>query len=419
MARTRRNEFTAGIFAVTIVLIGVAVVFWLGASDYFTPGGPRVYFYAASSRGPLNLSVDSPVLVNDLAIGKIVAVHSDPQNARTVYEVSMYSEKLVLYRNGTAKVYSGLVGSATLAVTSPGTKDSEQCDREHPIPIAPGDVEALLTSLNAAGDDIKTITTSLATEVDRKNTTSLLFKIHQSADSLTKSLAAASEAIASIKTEVDAAKAATLLFKIHKAIDNVRGILSESRPVIKTTLGNIDAMTADAKPKVSTILKDAGEVVLTLKGIANKDIVEILATLRKANTNILKISEDFAVVSTEVKGLVVVNRENIDTIIDNLGQTADNLKSASKEIRRSPWRLLYKPEKDEIESQGIYDAARAFSSGAAQLDQALAKLAGLAKAYPQGVRKDDPQLQKIREQLKKTFSQFSKAERALWKELQK
>ena len=64
-------------------------------------------------------------------------------------------------------------------------------------------------------------------------------------------------------------------------------------------------------------------------------------------------------------------------------------------------------------------SARAFSNGAEQLDQAIAKMAGLAKAYPEGVPTDDPTLQKIRKQLQETFGKFSKAEQALWKELSK
>ena len=116
---------------------------------------------------------------------------------------------------------------------------------------------------------------------------------------------------------------------------------------------------------------------------------------------------------------MAVNRENIDEIIDNMGQVAANLKSASKEIRRNPWRLLYRPKKGELRSQDIHDAARAFSNGAAQLDQALAKLKGLAATHPDGVPKDDPQLKKIAEQIKETFEKFTDAEKALWKELLK
>ena len=72
-----------------------------------------------------------------------------------------------------------------------------------------------------------------------------------------------------------------------------------------------------------------------------------------------------------------------------------------------------------MHSQNVHDAARAFSNGASQLDQALAKLKGLAASHPKGVPANDPQLKKIAEQIKETFEKFTDAEKALWKELLK
>ena len=37
------------------------------------------------------------------------------------------------------------------------------------------------------------------------------------------------------------------------------------------------------------------------------------------------------------------NRSKLDQMIASLKTTGDNLKAASSEIRRSPWRLPYKP----------------------------------------------------------------------------
>ena len=81
---------------------------------------------------------------------------------------------------------------------------------------------------------------------------------------------------------------------------------------------------------------------------------------------------------------------------------------------RNPWRLIHKPEEPEIRSQNIHDAARAFSNGAEQLDQALAKLKAVD---PKTVAPE--QIKKIQDHLRKTFENFSKAEQALWKEFTK
>ena len=46
--------------------------------------------------------------------------------------------------------------------------------------------------------------------------------------------------------------------------------------------------------------------------------------------------------------------------IFSLKSSSDNLKGASAEIRRSPWRLLYHPGPGELDNLELYDAARQF-----------------------------------------------------------
>ena len=51
------------------------------------------------------------------------------------------------------------------------------------------------------------------------------------------------------------------------------------------------------------------------------------------------------------------------------------------------------------------------------VDIAMQVANGLAKAHPDGVNSDDPQLLKIRKQLEESFEKFTLAEQALWNEL--
>lgn len=149
------------------------------------------------------------------------------------------------------------------------------------------------------------------------------------------------------------------------------------------------------------------------KGPADRDHpIEISGVLQQTISNIEALTG-------QLKQLVAVNRDNVSEIMDNFAQVSANLKSASKEIRRNPWRLLYKPKKGELHSQNIRDAAGAFSDGAAELDQAIAKLTTLMREHPDGLPADDPQLKRIRRQIAKTLSQVTEAEETLWKALGK
>jgi len=169
--------------------------------------------------------------------------------------------------------------------------------------------------------------------------------------------------------------------------------------------------------KIHSSVDDVNAITEKIRTYTDEDIAELLAKLRETSTKILKMSKDFAVVSGQVKEMIVINRDNVDELLDNMVAVSANLKAASTDIRRNPWRLLYKPDDQELHSQNIYDAARSFSNGAEQLDQAISKMTSLAKAHPEGIAADDPTLAKVREHLEETFEKFTKAEAALWKEL--
>ncbi|MBL7132680.1 MAG: hypothetical protein ISS78_01150 [Phycisphaerae bacterium] len=175
---------------------------------------------------------------------------------------------------------------------------------------------------------------------------------------------------------------------------------------------------SDGKAMVPGGLVGDMPLVITSRGTPGKppadenNPIEISGLLQRTMSNIEAMSE-------QIRDMVNVNQDNVNEIMDNFTQVSANLKSASKEIRRNPWRLLYKPKKGELHSQNIYDAARAFSEGAGELDQAVAKLGTLVKMHPEGLPADDPQMIRIRKRLDEVFNRFTEAEEALWKALGK
>ncbi|MDP7161935.1 MAG: hypothetical protein QF792_00390 [Phycisphaerae bacterium] len=409
MSRKQRSELTAGLFTIGAIILLVGVVFWLGAADVFKPRGQKTYFYVDQSSGRLALKSGGQVLINDVVVGKITDVEFDPtagKDGQTFYIVQIHRRDIKVHSDGEAKVAAALVGGANLVITNRGSDGEPLADnRDNAIGILPSAFEQAISGL--------------AGELDHSSEGSMMWKFHGVVDELSRAMVNASEALASLKKEMDTANKVAVLAKLHEIIDSISRIASDAQPKLKNTLTDIEAMMADAKPKVSKALNDAGEVAAEINRMTKKEIADILVQVRKANTDLLVITGNFAKVSEETKRLVDVNRENLDEMVDNMVVVSANLKTASKEIRRSPWRLLYQPKKGELHSQNIYDAARAFSSGAAQMDQTLAKLSGLARAYPRGLPVDDPQLEQIRKQIKEIFTKFNKAEQALWKEFGK
>jgi uncharacterized protein YPO0396 len=115
--------------------------------------------------------------------------------------------------------------------------------------------------------------------------------------------------------------------------------------------------------------------------------------------------------------VVVLNEDRLNQLMLNLNETAVHLKSAGKDLRRNPWRLFYRPSLEETKQLNIFDAAREFAEAASRLDDSATQLSALMKSHDGTVPADDPDLAKIRERLKQTFEDYTRAEEALWKQL--
>ena len=116
-------------------------------------------------------------------------------------------------------------------------------------------------------------------------------------------------------------------------------------------------------------------------------------------------------ISDNVKQVIGGNRGKLDGIVASIKTTGDNLKAASSEIRRSPWRLLYQPKQDELSNLNLYDSARQFAEGANELNDAAQALRDAVNS-----KESDPQqLQKLVNRLEKSFSNFHDVEDKLWR----
>ena len=83
-------------------------------------------------------------------------------------------------------------------------------------------------------------------------------------------------------------------------------------------------------------------------------------------------------------------------------------------LRRSPWRLLYKPSKGEAANLNLYDTARQFAEGAGSMNDAATALRDALK----DPNIDKAAVQKLVERLDESFSGFKKVEDDLWKQVQ-
>jgi len=183
---------------------------------------------------------------------------------------------------------------------------------------------------------------------------------------------------------------------VDEGTATLNGILSENRPVLKDGL----ATARDAIGKADEIMAH----------VQDQTIGKIDSALDKANTAV----DDVKAAVKELQSLVVTQKPVIERMIANMRLTSDQLKLAAIEVRRSPWRLLYKPTDEELETDNLYDAARSFALAAGSLESTAESLKALVDKQDGTVPTDDANLKLMLDNLHKTFEQFAEAEDKFW-----
>ena len=381
MPKKKRSELQAGIFVLVALAILLGVVFWLGASSIFYSPTSRAVFYAKNIGGPLGLAPDYAVQINDVKVGRIASITIDTANQRTLYVVEFDKKGLAVYADGLAKVSAGLLGEGFLVITSTGSPAKGLADESHPILIA-GGLGEVMDNFNVISKNLKKISNTMVNELNAKIEGSLLAKIKAMAGDLLAASKKISEITANVAPETDAKKAGTILANIKATSKRLVNISS----------------------KIDSYIQ--------------KDVHQLLVQVRSIATAILKTANNLDVSSGRIKKLIVGNSDNLDEMIDNMVAVSANLEAASKEIRRNPWRLLYKPDEKKIRSTNIYDATTAFCEASTQMNIVVTKL----KALRQLDEKDPAaakQVTEVRKQLLDAFKSFKKVEEMLWKEAAK
>ena len=109
--------------------------------------------------------------------------------------------------------------------------------------------------------------------------------------------------------------------------------------------------------------------------------------------------------------------ERIERIIGNLNEVSVNLKLTTREVRRAPWKLLYKPRPREFKIQALVDSAGAFAAGAEHLDSTAMRLQRLTVGTDGKPQIDKDRLESMVSELQASFENFQEAEKEFWEQL--
>lgn len=417
-----RNNVRAGVFVTLGLLLMVAVVLIL--SDVITPLLRQERNYAVTypvAVGIGNLRTGSEVRVGGMNLGTVTEVRPviDEQEDRfglieVVFEID---RRVRLFEDALVFVSSPIIGAESwVEITSVGTPaagdpplgviegstkagllggllgpDADVVMRRvvdfsevlgrvpddydaHVVPVLEG-AHAAIEDVEASAGDVRAIVGEARQQ-----------RWPTWADKVDEVLTWANEATRRLDTAMDEARA---LFS------DGRAMVSENRPAIDETIENTRV--------ASEQMRSAGERVNTeLVAKAEAFLDDARATVDDARAALAAVRADY-------EGWTVA----IDDTLGSAALASQQLKLATLEIRRSPWKLLYRPTEKELEHELLYESTRAFAMAATDL-RAATESAERVLALSGGEIADDTTARRIAESLASSFERYEQAQKRLF-----
>jgi ABC-type transporter Mla subunit MlaD len=120
---------------------------------------------------------------------------------------------------------------------------------------------------------------------------------------------------------------------------NARGMIEETRPQLKETLQNVNAITEKMQPLLEDFRKTSAEANQALNhidamvGDNRADVRQAVIELRRSLTNMTDAT-------ARLDQTLDVNSDNLDEIFDNLRHVTENLKEFTATIKTRPYTLI-------------------------------------------------------------------------------
>jgi|GEM_PF-821443 len=441
MAKKVRNEIAVGITTLVVLALTIYIVAALADWSTVFRKTNRITVQLPYQEGLHGLMAASPIYLGGVKIGKISQIQiqtakiGEAEAADIFVSFTMDIPRQYLLRQDCvlAPESNVLGGQAQLNIKDLGSKGEIIKDGQTvtQIKFEPGITDAIKQEFNSANPD--SLISHLKYEVNRQNPDSIVASLAYTAANLKDITAKLNQQLTPDEEKQ------TLIAKVHNVLDRL-AVISENinnqldtdnqgaiLTKIDTALDKLNSSLGEVEELVKTNKPDITQTISSLKNTAGqleKDLPQITgritAALDKADKAIdltKEALENLKVFSTTAKDTLLVNREKIDKILSDVGEVSSNLKLTSRDVRRAPWKLLYKPKKDELKIQGLIDSAGDFAAGAERLDNAAVQLRTIIAKSASGISIDQKDLKNMMAELESSFEGFQQVQQKFWDEL--
>lgn len=405
----------ASLALVIAVIVGIKGLSWLGEHN-------RTYFVAFDLKTNIGgLRIGDEVRVGGFKVGEVKHIalrKSDDPKQPPYYILIAFTvpERYSIRKDAKIRIDGTLTGTSWLNFEDIG-KENPLKENE-PLVGGPSATSELLAKVAGMAPEVQGLLADIRNKtlpqindtladvrtktVPLVNTT--LGKFGDTADSFKKTgdnaTALTADMRASYKPVIE--KYNAVADKAVAMMESIRALFGDTTPDLRTTIANLRQSTDALKTSLPGIMTKVDGILVkvdTAVDGVNKTMVDVQATMTNAKE-----------LTAGAKAVVVGNKTKLDTMIASLKTTGDNLKAATAEVRRSPWRLLYKPAPNEMGNLNLYDAAREFAEGANSLNET----AGALRDAIKNNQSNPEELKALVEKLDKSMGNFKQVEEKLY-----
>lgn len=301
---SRRELVWVGIFVLISLVLLIGTI--LAVAGTFSAGGitHRAYFKSAGGLVP-----GATVRYGGMKAGRVEAVRVDPQDSTRIEVEFTVARNIPVKTDSVARITSLGALSDNYVEVGTGTKGA---------PLAPPGSE--LKSVETIGiGDLADMIASLEPVAQQ-----VLQNLNQRLTELQVTIARVDDVLNDTNRE-----------NISKSLGNLNSMLAEDRPKVSATLTNVQTASAKIVPlldDLKTTMKQANETLAHVDSVVVENRQDIRAV-------VVELKQSLVTASALIEGLKNTldnNTDNIDQIMVNLRITTENVRQLTDELKTRP-----------------------------------------------------------------------------------
>jgi ABC-type transporter Mla subunit MlaD len=190
--------------------------------------------------------------------------------------------------------------------------------------------------------------------------------------------------------------------KIDNSLDSVESAAAGLDDSMQSAKETVNDVRADVRLVSDLVKRNVGRID---EAVANLELMTedgVAITHRLKDQTLAKVDDaldagmvaitDMSRILKTVDLEVAASLPSIRSFLQDILVASGEMKLATIEIRRSPWRILYKPSPGELSNENLFAAARDFTIAASEVRVAAQSFQSVMEQFPESLEQD-PELQ--------------------------